>query len=1277
MSTISSHPSPPPVQGSALDAPPEQFDQLIEQQLRRTRAQVKLVDIVNNALLLVVGALGFMLAVALVDHWIMALGFWARLLALLVLIGGSGWWIAVRIVPLIIRRINPVYAAYTIEQAEPSLKNSLINFLLLRSQREKMHAVVYQAVGQRAASDLSHVPAENVVDYSHLLRIGYVLAALLVLGAVYKIASPKDPFQSAARVVAPWADIDRPSRVDIEEITPGDTTIFQGEHVEVAAIIRGADSDDEVRVLFSTLDGQLVDQQAAMRLDDAGLKHTAKIPGDEYGAQTSLQYKIVAGDAQTRWYNVEVIPAPHVLVTKVEYTPPRYTEREPFVDNRGDIDGLEGTLVTVHAQANREVGSAFLEFDPLPDGVTAEARAASDAESVRIRQIDGQNMQASFYLRLKSDRKTPWHKNYTIRFNTVDGYRNQKPVVHSIDVKPDLAPLAEILAPEESDIELPLNRKLEIEVRAIDPDFALRKLRLVAVSGGRDLLDVALLDAPTGRGKEYRGQVIRKFEFLPERYDLSVGDEVEYWAVAEDDRTAVKTNTPEPNVTRSRPNYRFTIVAPGSEKAEPSADDPRRDEAKRNPDEASDSTSGNQPQDRTGDKRPSNREKNSDASGEEGQQGEQGGNAGGNGSSESSNNTPEGSDSPNSEGVEDGAGQSSSQQGDSDATGDNQSGGQSGGKQPSQNQPGDSPASPNSKSTPNNGTAGENASGQAQNSNGGQQPSQPRDEPLENDGSRDGDIFETINEHRRQEQQNDGGNAAGESPNDSPDDLRDKNLNPDNDAGGSNNDNGQNQQNQDQTGGQSAGGQNGSQQQQNPGGSQSGGGTGAQQGERPQQGAGGDQQSGGSAGTQDQQNGSAGSQKEDPSGSAGSQQQPGNQSGGNDSRQNQGGANNQQQRQPAGGNDSQGGQPQGGAKPEADQNESGGGQKPQSGGTGQNDKSGAGQQSDGGGSPQSQAEDQQQRNQKKSGGGQQGGQKQEQGGKSPSGSNKDSDSQGESGGDRKGGGQQGGGQSSKQQGQDSAGSSSSGQQGDGAAQQPGAGQSGNRAGGDQIADSPTGRSGEQTGKGSNTGAADGGRQNQDRPREGDAQPGEASDSGNRPGGGQPRNRETGDSAGERTSGTPGEGRGTLPTGGGKPADNRPSDTRLPDREPGADEANLEYAREATDLTLDYLKSQKDEPDRELLDKLGWTKDDLNRFIQRWERMKRSAKTSGEESEAARRLDDSLRSLGLRPPRNKFRTSDAGGDRLSGQRDAAQRTRPPKEYAEQYRAFSKFVKPAGE
>ena len=48
------------------------------------------------------------------------------------------------------RKINPVFVARTIEQSTPSLKNTLINFLLLR--REPVHKGVMGVIQAKTAT---------------------------------------------------------------------------------------------------------------------------------------------------------------------------------------------------------------------------------------------------------------------------------------------------------------------------------------------------------------------------------------------------------------------------------------------------------------------------------------------------------------------------------------------------------------------------------------------------------------------------------------------------------------------------------------------------------------------------------------------------------------------------------------------------------------------------------------------------------------------------------------------------------------------------------------------------------------------------------------------------------------------------------------------------------------------------------------------------------------------------------------------------------------------
>jgi hypothetical protein len=124
--------------------------------------------------------------------------------------------------------------------------------------------------------------------------------------------------------------------------------------------------------------------------------------------------------------------------------------------------------------------------------------------------------------------------------------------------------------------------------------------------------------------------------------------------------------------------------------------------------------------------------------------------------------------------------------------------------------------------------------------------------------------------------------------------------------------------------------------------------------------------------------------------------------------------------------------------------------------------------------------------------------------------------------------------------------------------------------------------------------------------------------------------------------------------------------------PPGDAANLEYARKQTDLVLDKLADQlnRKRVDKDMLEQLGWTEDDLRRFVERWQQRKDAAQRNNPAGEAARReLDDALRSLGLR--RGALRQSTVSDDT---QRDLRQGYRGPVplEYQERLRAYNQGV-----
>jgi hypothetical protein len=137
--------SPPAARPQSPGATVVKYDQYIDKRVGQTRRSVRAVELASALAALSIGVLGFLLAVVLVEHWLLPGGFGVvgRSALFALLVGGAAYYAYRQVWPLCVRRINPVYAAQTIEQGNPSLKNSLINLLLFRQRREVLAPAVY------------------------------------------------------------------------------------------------------------------------------------------------------------------------------------------------------------------------------------------------------------------------------------------------------------------------------------------------------------------------------------------------------------------------------------------------------------------------------------------------------------------------------------------------------------------------------------------------------------------------------------------------------------------------------------------------------------------------------------------------------------------------------------------------------------------------------------------------------------------------------------------------------------------------------------------------------------------------------------------------------------------------------------------------------------------------------------------------------------------------------------------------------------------------------
>ena len=1243
-SGISPVPPPSPSRAARSKSSVVEYDRYIDAQLRKTRGYVRSVDVTSALLSLAVAWLGYLFVVALADHWVIAggLGFWARVVLFALLIGGTGYFLIRRVLPLFLWKINPVYAADAIERSRPLLKNALINFLLLRSHRDTVSESVFGAVEQQAATGLAKVPVDAAVDRSKLIRIGYVLLAVLFFCALYKVVSPKDPLRTAARVLMPWADIQPPTRVAIRDVRPGMLTALRGQVIHVSAEVGGLAPDENVTLYYTTADGQLVEKPLKMILPSAGYRHECEMPAGGEGIQQSLDYRIAAGDATTKLYHVEVVAAPTMVVEKVRYEYPEYMQRRPHeIEHQGDIKDLEGTTVTIHALANHEIARAYIDFD-------------CDGTDDQRMIVKGTHATASFQLALAQDRTTPEHSSYRLRFMNTQRQDNLQPIRHQIYVTPDLAPEISFLAPTDENVEVPENSAVELELSASDPDFGLAKVIVRQTQAGNALPDKVLFD-----GKPQR-QFGQKFSVVPRELGLKAGDVLEYWGVADDNKT------PQPNRSETKKRTIQVIEAAQSQQKKPGAGAGQQDEQQ--PGQRGDSQTRKRP----GAPNRQDRGKPEDAGKQDGSENkEKRDGQSDNGSEESAQDKQPG-------GKNDRLAARDQNRQDQDK---NSNRGQEGERRPA-DQPSPDEQDGASEPVPSDGSNDvsaikrilehreEQAGGEENKTQSGEQNGQ--DNPQQRDDKQGGQDQEQQKDEGQggqdgsaesQKQPRDDGSKAGENPGQEKQPGAQGNNQGGQDGGqpgakgGQEQGGGQSQKNGsgDKSGSPKSNDGSRSSSKNGQGGQQPGKATGAQnrQGKNAAGGDSANQSSGQKPGAQRGQESSGDPQKPDgaqgpqdagldkegargtPKPEAGSKS-PGKEA---DNPADQGGdANNQQ---------GKGGQSKGQAEPK--DGEPKGKQTPDSkGGDPEHDlgEPGAGQQS--GDKQGSSGPINTPRPRPKSKPGTPGQQRKSEGAPStPSEKSKtQSDSEGATDGDRAGGGSDGGGQKADSQGTGGAGSHTAADEGSGQSAERGKGDTSGRSGSDQEAKGSTGKQGNKAGQGS----------------AGDKQAG-----GQQSAGGKGSSQQAGEGENSQQGRPgPGEPRGSGGLGSGPSADTAPQQTQ----KEKADDPNLNYARKATELALEHLKDQLDKKkaDHELLNKLGWTEQDAQAFLRRWQQMRAAAGRDDSKNHQARQeLDETLRSLGLRPRGARLDSGTARDDQARGLKET-RRTSPPPEYAEQYKVY---------
>ncbi len=552
-------------------------ERLIDRELARAARRVKWADAVAELCAVATFLLTVLLLAVVADQWIVpgGLPIWARVatffLLATVFIGGLFW----RVLPVVVWKVSPAFAAFMIEQGVPWLRSTLLNFVFLRreagsslarcleakhradhvgpssSQRaegnrfavseassveEDLRRKVLVSLGFTAAAQLARVPPHVKVDYSAAIRWAYILLGVFTTSVLYYVLSPKNSAITVQRLARPLADIPPATRVTFREVQPGDVEVEYGSRVVISTHVDGLRENEEVFLFTRAAEAPRWGPPIRLQKVAPSLQYQAFFPPEEGGLRENLDYWLEAGDARTRVFSLRILPPVTIIINRVIIEPPGYTGLPSrILEAVSDFQAIEGSTVRIVVTGSEPLKEGVLLWEEI--GGTGRAskgivklqlnEAGAWGASLRLPQI-GPGVLRSSILR------------YWFQGVTQSGRKFRDELSRHIDVLPDRPPEVNFADLAGERIQLGLEDRLQFMLRAHDPDFGLAKVELWVASptlGEQKKLHLPLAGSPE--------KVVHRWEqrlaFEPRQLGHFSGEELRVWAVAWD------TREPEPN----------------------------------------------------------------------------------------------------------------------------------------------------------------------------------------------------------------------------------------------------------------------------------------------------------------------------------------------------------------------------------------------------------------------------------------------------------------------------------------------------------------------------------------------------------------------------------------------------------------------------------------------------------------------------------------------------------------------------------------------------------
>jgi hypothetical protein len=499
------------------------------------------------------GVIALLVGEAIVD-WLMPLPSAVRIALLAIGVGVIGYLLYKYLVQPLRASLTLRDVALNVEGNHPNLEDRLVSAIEFgnRESADPIEAHMLQRLLEDTIERVKGINFKATIDHSRTRKhVG--IAALVVVGcSILSLLFPTEIHTSLLRVLVPWERTD-PILTTKLAVEPGNARILRGKSLPIHVTVTGKSAEKAVLTYRDI--GAQQPSTSEVKKDDQQSKTMINMlqnPDDKRGfayeifnIDADMEYYVVANEAISERYTVEVFEMPKVTEISVAYTYPDYTGLKPVVQTgTGDIHAVVGTQAEIRLTTNKAIQTALIAISSQQSAVGQELSGVD--ENVRNSDNDLPRAESQQPIAINGNMLTTTidvveNGSYAIQLLCIDGFNNEILIEYTIKAIPDAIPEVVIKEPGR-DVKVTKLDEVEIIAEATD-DYGVAELKLM-YRVGSDALQELVMESSVSTpivgsesGADTRRVADGTYTFYLEEFDVEPGDIISYYAHATDNNT--------------------------------------------------------------------------------------------------------------------------------------------------------------------------------------------------------------------------------------------------------------------------------------------------------------------------------------------------------------------------------------------------------------------------------------------------------------------------------------------------------------------------------------------------------------------------------------------------------------------------------------------------------------------------------------------------------------------------------------------------------------------